>query len=587
MKFRKLSIMLGFVMLLSFVFVGCTKEASEEPVAEEPAVVESSTEELAEETNPAIERSATSENGMVVSGKPVASAIGAKILEQGGNAVDAAIATGFAVGAFEPNASGVGGGGFMTVYMAETGETVVIDFREVAPANATTEMFDQYYKDGELNFYNAAYSPQAIGVPGEVMGFETALEKYGTMTMGEVLAPVIEELETNGIEVTANLAGIISDMFPYLELNEESKALWLNEDGLPFEIGDTIYNPGLVKTFKAIAEQGSDAIYSGPIAEAIVENVQSLGGVLTLEDLANYKVEVREPVIGEYRGYEIVSVPPSSSGGTHVIELLNIIENFDMGSMEHGSTEVVHTWIEAMKLIYADRAKYMADTAFADVPLNGLTSEDYAKDLSGLISMDSVITELDMPDVWPYESESTTHLSVLDKDGNIVSMTKSVNFFFGSTVTVPEYGIIMNNHMMDFDLTPGAVNGIESGKRPLSSMSPTLVLKDGKPYMVVGSPGGSKIIIAVAEVISNAIDYDMSIIDAVNAPRFYGNLGSAVQVESRISEETVKGLEALGHTVEVKDAYYPSLGSANCIMINDGVITGVGDPRRDGQAVGN
>lgn len=604
MRFKKLSMVMIVVLILSFVMIGCSNnEANNEnvttQVAENNTAVEETTEVTETETtetteteevaveNPAIARSATSETGMVVSGKPIASEIGAKILAQGGNAIDAAIATGFAVGCFEPNASGVGGGGFMTIYIAETGETVVIDFREVAPANATTEMFGQFMSSEGFNFYGAAFSPFAIGVPGEVMGFETALEMYGTMTMAEVLAPVIEELDNNGIEVTANLAGIISDMYPFLELNEGSKSIWLNEEGLPFEIGDTIYNPDLVKTLKAIAAEGSDAIYKGPIAEMMVENVQSLGGVLTLEDLANYKVEVREPVVGNYRGYEIVSVPPSSSGGTHIIELLNILENFDMSSYEHGSTEAIHLWTEAMKFVYADRAKYMADTAFADVPLSGLSSEDYAAALAEKISMDSVITELDQPDVWPYESESTTHLSVLDEAGNIVSMTKSVNFFFGSTVTVPGTGIIMNNHMMDFDLSPDAVNSIESGKRPLSSMSPTLVLKDGEPFMVVGSPGGSKIIIAVAEVISNAIDYDMSMVDAINAPRFYGILGTDIELESRISEETVTGLEALGHTVSVKEAYYPSLGSANCIMIEDGVITGVGDPRRDGQAVGN
>lgn len=597
MRFRKLSILMVVVMLVTFVMMGCGNTANNTPnntaqtettqdQTTEVTETTDTTEPVEVEENPAIARSATSENGMVVSGKPVASSIGAKILANGGNAVDAAIATGFVVGAFEPNASGIGGGGFMTIYIAETKETVVIDFREVAPANATSEMFDQFRKDDKFDFYGAAFSPQAIGVPGEVMGFETALEMYGTMSMGEVLTPVIEELENNGIEVTSNLGNIISDMYPYLELNEGSKSVWL-KDGLPYEIGDTIFNPDYVASLKAIAEGGSEAFYSGPLAEKMVENVQSLGGVLTLEDLANYKVEIRQPVIGDYRGYEIVSVPPSSSGGTHVIELLNILENFDMTSYEHGSSEAIHLWIEGMKLIYADRAKYMADTAFADVPLHGLTSEEYAKDLSELISMDAVITELDMPDVWPYESESTTHLSVLDKDGNIVSMTKSVNFFFGSTVTVPGTGIVMNNHMMDFDLSPDAVNSIESGKRPLSSMSPTLVLKDGEPFMVVGSPGGSKIIIAVAEVISNAIDYDMSIIDAVNAPRFYGKLGTDVQVESRISEQTVEELQALGHEVAVKETYYPSLGSANCIMIKDGVITGVGDPRRDGQAVGN
>ncbi len=602
---RKMRLLLTALLIVTLTVVGCTKASEGEQAGKDDGfeVVDSGEAQMPSDKisdgdnsdsvsddqpdeNPAVARSATGKNGMVVSGKPIASEIGIKILEQGGNAIDAAIATGFAVGAFEPNASGIGGGGFMTIYMAETDETVVIDFREVAPIDATPDMFNKFMNDDGFDFYEAAFSPLAIGVPGEVMGFETALETYGTLSMAEVLAPVIEELEENGIEVTANLGGIIADAFPYLELNEGSKALWLNEDGLLYEIGDTLYNPDLVETLKAISELGSQAFYSGPIAEAIVENVQSLGGVLTMADLENYSVEVRTPVVGNYRGYEIVSVPPSSSGGTHVIELLNILECFDMASFERTSPEALHIWVEAMKLVYADRAKYMADTAFADVPLNALVSDAYARDLATQISMDDIIETLDMPDAWPYESASTTHLSVMDKDGNIVSMTKSVNFFFGSTVTVPGTGIVLNNHMMDFDLTPEAANRIEPGKRPLSSMSPTLVLKDGDPFMVVGSPGGSKIIIAVAEVISNVVDYDMSLVDAVNAPRFYGKLGSDLEVEGRVPEETVTKLTALGHKVAVKEAYSPSLGSTNCILIQDGSIVGVGDPRRDGQAVG-
>ncbi|MBI9106431.1 MAG: gamma-glutamyltransferase [Spirochaetales bacterium] len=538
--------------------------------------------------NPAIARADVARKGMVVSGKPVASQIGAAILEKGGNAIDAAVATAFAVGVFEPNASGIGGGGFMTIYLAEEDRVVVVDFRETSPANASNEMFYRFFKeDKSFDFYGAAFSPQAIGVPGEVLGLETALEKYGTMTMEEVVTPVYEELEANGIEVTGNLAGIIADMYRILSLNEGSADLWLNEDGMPYQVGDVIYNPDLVKTLKAIAKEGAKAIYEGPIAEAIVENVQALGGVLSLEDLAGYKVEIREPIVGEYRGYEIVSIPPASSGGTHIVQLLNILENFDLGSYEHGSTEAVHLWAEAMKFVYADRSKYMADTAFVDVPLSGLVSEEYAKILADKISMESVLTELDQPDVWPYESSSTTHLSVMDGDGNVVSLTKSINFFFGSGVTVPGTGIIMNNHMMDFDLTPGSVNGIEAGKRPLSSMSPSLVLKDGSPFMVIGSPGGSNIIVAVAQVISNVVDYDMSIIDAVDALRLVSKLGAGITIEGRISDDTVKALQALGHEVSVKDSYYPSLGSVNSILIDEtGVIVGVGDPRRDGQAVG-
>ncbi len=406
------------------------------------------------------------------------------------------------------------------------------------------------------------------------------------MSREEVIAPAIQ-LAEEGIPVTDNLSGILNDMYPILSANEASKKLWLNKDGLPYESGEVIKNPDLANTLRVIAEKGKEGFYTGEIAEAIVEATANAGGVITLEDLANYEVKMREPVKGTYRGYEIVSAPPASSGGTHIIQLLNILENYDMASLGHNTVDSIHAWSEAIKLVYADRAQFMGDTDYVDVPLQGLLSKEYAKTLFEKIDMEKAATDIEAGNPSKYESPSTTHFSVMDKEGNMVSVTKSVNYFFGNGVTVPETGIIMNNHMLDFTLRPGTQNSIEPGKRPLSSMSPTMILKDGEPFMVLGSPGGKKIITTVAQSISNVIDYKMDIQEAIIAPRFFVQDNEPLEIEGRVSEDVVEGLKVKGHEVSVVDAFDPSLGSVNAVIkLENGDLHGGADPRRDSQAVG-
>ncbi|MDO5718969.1 MAG: gamma-glutamyltransferase, partial [Tissierellia bacterium] len=537
-------------------------------------------EEKEDELN--LDRSAVGSNGVVAAAKPEASEVGVEIMKAGGNAIDAAVATAFALGVVEPNASGIGGGGFMMIRFAETGEVVFLDFREKAPLAATEDMYP-LDEEGKVKDQLSTVGGLSVGVPGEVKGLLEALDTFGTMSREEVLKPAID-LAENGYLVTKNFENIITDNFEKINKFDATKEIYL-KDGLPYVDGDILKNPDLAETLKLIAEQGSDAIYKGPIAEDIVKASADSGGILTLEDLENYEVKIREPIVGTYRDYEIVSAPPSSSGGTHVIELLNILENYDVKSLGHNTTEGLHLWSEASKLMFADRGEYMADTDFVEVPLQGLASKDYAKELAERISMDEVKTEVEPGDPSKYESGSTTHFSVMDKEGNMVAVTKTINYFFGSGVAVGGRGFMLNNEMDDFNAKPGTSNSVEPEKRPLSSMTPTFVLKDSEPYMVIGSPGATRIITTVAQIISNVIDHGMDIQDAINSPRMYDMKGT-LAVEGRVDEKVIQELKDMGHEVDVKEDLAPYFGGAQCIIRNDdGSMKGGGDPRRDGQAV--
>lgn len=578
--FRRTAFLTALILLMGVFAAGCTpkgqsvQQETSPPAQEEPA---------APEVN--LYRDAKGMNGVVAAAKPEASEVGVEILKKGGNAIDAAVATGFALGVLEPNASGIGGGGFMLIRFAKTGEEVFIDFRETAPQKAQADFF-QVDADGKPLNNESTIGGKAVGVPGEVAGLLTALEKYGTMSREEVLQPSIDWAET-GIPVTVNLESIIKDNFDKLTMFEASKDLYLKE-GLPYELGDTIKNPDLANTLKVIAKEGKDGFYKGKIAKAIVDEVQKQGGIISTEDLAKYEVKMRKPVKGTYRGYEIVSAPPASSGGTHVVELLNIMENYDLKSLGFNTADSWHAWAEGMRLIFADRSKYMADTDYVKVPLAGLTSKDYAKTLYEKIDMNAAAKEAEAGDPWKYESGSTTHYSIMDKEGNMVAVTKSINYFFGSGVTVPDTGIILNNHMDDFTPTPGASNSVGPGKRPLSSMSPTMVLKDGKPVMTIGSPGATRIITTVALTISNIIDHGMNIQDAIIAPRICQFASGTLKIEGKIPQEVQDALTKRGHELEVKNDLDPYFGGVHGVMINDetGELHGGADPRRDGQAVG-
>jgi len=533
-------------------------------------------------------RSATGTHGVVAAAKPDASIVGVNIFKAGGNAVDAAIATGFALGVLEPNATGIGGGGFMIIRLANMKEGAVIDFREIAPAKSTPDMFKLDDKGHVINDASTV-GGLASGIPGEVAGLLYAFEHYGSgkISRAQLLQPAID-WATNGYTVTVNLSNIIKEHFDTIKMFPACAAIYL-KDGLPAEPGDTIKNPDLARTLKLVAAKGADAIYKGEIAKKIADEVQKQGGILTVEDLASYKVEVRKPVVGTYRGYTIMSVPPASSGGTHLIELFNILENFDVKAMGYGTPATAHLWSESMKLVFADRAKYMADTAFIKVPLMGLTSKGYAKDLATHVAMDKSMPSVTAGDPSKYESGSTTSMSVMDMNGNMVTITKSINDFFGSGVLIPTCGFIMNDHMDDFVTKPGSANSIQPGKRPLSSMSPTVVLDpQGRSFMTIGSPGATRIFPSVAQVISNVIDFGMPLQEAIMAPRYFQMASGALNVEGRVSLNTFNKLGPLGHTLTTRDDWDPYFGGVHAVLFdyNTHTLIGGADPRRDGQAAG-
>ena len=530
------------------------------------------------------DRGATGKVGVVSTSKVEASKIGAEILRKGGNAIDAAVAAGFALGVVEPNSSGLGGGGFMLIRIAKTGETVFIDFRERAPQKSSPEMWT-VGKDGKVVGNQKLEGGKAAAVPGEVAGLLYALENYGTMSREQVIRPAAN-LAKNGFYVTPTLSNDMKSQFDKLEKYPESAKVFLNQEGLPYEVDDLFTNPDMAKTLDIIIKNGKDGFYKGEVAEAIVKTLNKYDGLYTMEDLANYKPLIRQPVKGTYRGYEIISSPSPSSGGAIVIEILNILENFDIGSLKVNSPEYLHLFSEAYKLAYADRAKYMGDSDYTPVPMKGFVSKKYAKEIAKEIDL-KVSHESNAHDPWLYESEDTTHYSIADKEGNMVAITKTVNGLFGNSVVVDGYGFVMNNEMDDFVLGAGHPNSVAPNKTPLSSMSPTIVLKDGKPFMVLGSPGATKIISTVSQVISRVIDHKMGMQEAIDTPRLWDNTSNKINVETRISDETIKQLETMGHKTNKTSDWDRGMGSVQGVLYkSNGILEGGADPRRDGKALG-
>ncbi|MCT4564470.1 MAG: gamma-glutamyltransferase [Maledivibacter sp.] len=519
-------------------------------------------------------------NGMVATARLEASKIGIDIIKSGGNAIDAAVAVGFALGVCEPNASGLGGGGFMTIRLGDSGETIFLDFREVAPALANPSMW-QIDDNGDVIGDEKSQGGKSICVPGEVAGLISALENYGTMTLEDVLKPAIQ-LAEDGF--------IVSDMFKRDIDNYRNKLLEYEEKGNVFlndyKVGDKITNKPLADTLRKISEEGTNGFYKGAVADRIIKSIQKHSGIMAIEDLENYGVNELKPMRGTYRGYEIISSPPPSSGGTHIIQILNILENFDISSYEVNSTEYMHIFSEIFKMCFADRLEYMGDPNFAYVPINGLISKQYAKRLARKIDMDKANKYgYDYP--IDFEPTDTTHYSIGDKDGNMVSVTKTISAFFGSGVVPEDTGIVLNCQMRGFALGEGKANSVGPNKKPLSSMSPTIILKDNKPFAVLGSPGGNRIITTVAQVISKLIDHNMNIEDAINSPRISNYVDGIMLYESRISSDSIAKLRNMGHDVEMLSEYDRKLGGVQGIKYNDEmIIKGAADPRRDGVAIG-
>mgnify|MGYP002679639360 FL=1 len=598
MKRKLCSLVLALAMVLNLAACGqaasSSSAASSEPAAsKEPAKTPAySTEGFvtvdADGNRVTTGRDATSTKAMATASKYEVSQVGAEIMSKGGNAVDAAVAMGFALGVCEPFTSGLGGGGLATIHTAE-GENFFIDFREVAPAAATLDLYVD--ASGENNG-NTKEGGLASGVPGEVAGLLYLLEHHGTMSREEVMEPAIR-IANEGFTVSAYCANAISDAYEKTQKFPEMSKVYLDENGLPWEEGSVITNPDLGKALQLIADQGADVFYKGEIGEAMVATLAKYDGGMTMDDLAGYEVHELKPVTGDYRGYTVISSPPPSSGGTHLIEILNILENFDMASMEVNSAEYVHLFAETFKLAFADRAKYMADTNFVTVPLGGLTSQAYADKRAQDIDLNVAMEQAAPDDPSPYEHTDTTHFSVADVDGNCVAITKTINYYFGSGVMVDGYGFMMNNQMDDFSTDPESVNKIEPGKKPLSSMSPTVVLKpDGSPFLVLGTPGGSRIFSGVAEVISRVIDSKMDLHTAISVPKIWNcSNKNNLQYEKplkgyeqyALTDETIAKLTEMGHG-ELKTA---ASGAFQCIMfMDDGTLYGTADPRQDGKAVG-
>lgn len=531
-------------------------------------------------------RDATGTKAVVASGKYEASKAGIDILKEGGNAVDAAVAVSFALGVTEPNSSGIGGGGFMTLH-SEDGDTIFVNFREKAPGAATPDMW-QTDAEGNVIGNQKSIGGKSVGVPGNVRGMEYIFNEYGSgnVTWEQVLEPAIE-LAEDGYIVTPTLYNDMFSSYDAMVNYQEFGKVYLNDMGLNYQVGETFKNPDLAKTLKQIAENGADAFYTGSMAQKIVDTVNKYGGVMTMEDLANYQVEVMEPAKGTYRGYQILSSPLPSSGGAHVIEALNIMENFDIGEMGFGSLENLHVMTEAFKMCFHDREEFMGDPNYVDVPINGIMSKERAAALAAEITPGTAV-QYEQISPWQYEHEDTTHFSVADANGNMVSVTQTVNGIFGSKLIPDGYGFILNNEMDDFSADPESPNAIAPNKVPLSSMSPTVVLKeDGTPFMVLGSPGATKIITTVTQVISNVIDHGMTMQEAINAPRLYNSATGSILHETRFDQAAIDGLAALGNEMEASDDYNRTFGSVNAVMYSeDGTLLGGADPRRDGKALG-
>ena len=532
----------------------------------------------------------TAHNGMVVAQEKRATRIGLEVLEKGGNAVDAAVAVGFALAVMLPKAGNLGGGGFMLVHLADRKADFAIDYRETAPHDTPADVFlDQ---TGAADPRKSRDSGLSIGVPGTVAGLALALDQFGSgkFKLADLIAPAIA-LARDGIPVEDDLLDSLLLAAPRLARFPSSARIFLKPDGAPLGTGDLLVQADLATTLEAIARDGARAFYAGPIADEVVASARAAGSRVTRGDLERYEAIVREPIRGTYNGYDVLSMPPSSSGGVHLIEMLNILEGLPPRDFAAPTAASLHLMIEAMKLAYADRAEYLGDSAAVDVPIARLTSKAYAAELRATIDPHRARPALDIRagDTLPTSGGNTTHFSIVDRDGNAVANTYSLNFNYGLGLVAGSTGFLLNNTLDDFAAKPGAPNafGLVGGaanapgpdKRPLSSMTPTIVLKDGAPAFVTGAPGGSRIITSVLQVLVNAIDFKKPIAEAVAAPRVHHQwLPDEVMVERTLPAETVRALAARGHRVRVG----PTAGSANSIAVTPAGLVGAADTRARG-----
>jgi gamma-glutamyltranspeptidase/glutathione hydrolase len=531
-------------------------------------------------------------NAAVVSVDPIASNAGLEILKKGGNAVDAAIATGFALAVTHPFAGNLGGGGFMVIYLAERGGQVTsIDYREKAPAKSTPKMFLD--DRGEVDPVKSGVGYRVIGVPGSVRGFWEASKRYGKLNWKTVVEPAVK-LARDGFVVDGVLSRSLKGQAQAMEHYPEFGRVYRKSDGSFYEPGDTIKLPDLAWTLEQIYARGANGFYRGEVAKKLVDGLQAGGGIITLSDLANYDARVRMPVRGTYHGYDVIGMPPSSSGGVTLIQMLNLLEGFDLSSMPRRDAKTIHLLAETMRIGFYNRAKYLGDADFVQVDLPKLISKEFVRPFRNRIDLQHATSskELGADIITRGEGSETTHFSVIDAQGNAISNTYTLEDGYGSRVIAPGTGFLLNNEMHDFNINPGvtdtkgligtAPNLIRPGKRMLSSMTPTIVLKDGKPFLVTGSPGGRTIINTVLQVIVNVIDFKMDIQEAVDEPRIHHQwMPDEIEIE-RPLEGIVPALQAMGDQVRIQARQ----GDAQSILIRDGKRYAGVDHRTRGGAAG-
>lgn len=512
---------------------------------------------------------------MIATAKQEATQIGVEIIKKGGTAIDAAVAVGFALGVCEPNASGLGGGGFINIRNQE-GVMTFIDFRETAPKSSKPSMW-QLDENGDVINDAKSEGGKSVCIPGEAPGLIYLLDKYGTMSLKEVIQPSIE-LARKGFSVSNILYNdLVSCHRKIMRFKEEDNPFLLEH-----QRGDTFTNEPLAKVLELISEKGLKGYQE--IGRSICDSVNCHQGDMSYEDILDYKVNELQPIKGTYRGYEILSSPPPSSGGAHIIQILNILENFDLKDMKMNSVSYIHLLSEVFKMAFADRQEYMGDPNFCKVPLDGLISKSYGHKLSNQVMGHAESYEFGNP--YDHESKETTHYSIGDNKGNVVSVTKTISAFFGSGIVPENMGFPLNCQMRGFALGENKANSVAPGKKPLSSMSPTIILKEGHPFAVIGSPGGNRIIPIVAQVIIKLIDYDMDIKEAIDSPRVSNDMSEILYLEGRIGQDVEEQLKMKGHHVKRLLDYDRKLGGVQGVQYLNDKILGAADPRRDGVAKG-
>ena len=532
-----------------------------------------------------MKRDANGHTGAVASAHPYASQSGLSVLQRGGNAIDAAAAVALTLGVVQPAWSGIGGGGFMLIHLAKTGENIIIDYRETAPKRATAGMY-RLRADGEVADDENSIGFKAVGVPGALAGLTLALDRYGTTTLKDAAQDAIG-YATNGYDVSPFLASIMllnSDAaYDKFIANPATGKLMLKPDGSTYRTGEKLVMSDLARSLERIADNGIAEFYEGSLADAIVTDMAENGGLLGKDDLMGYETRFRDPLVASYKGMQIITMPPPSSGGVALVQLLKVLEDVGLRGKGPNTVETIDMMAKALGSVWPARAR-VADPDYADVPVDDLVSEPFVAKLKekAFDGDSSGSGKVDFRD-----NSQTTHFSVIDGEGNVVAVTESVECYFGSGVVVPDTGILLNDTMHDFDPAPGGLNSVQPGMRPMSSMTPTIFMKDGAPVLVLGSAAGPRIITAVFQVALNVLEHGMNVQDAIDAPRFHfqGGEGNPLVVESRLPEQVRSDLAGLGYTIEVRDEYDFFFGGVHAISARDGTLHGGADPRRDGGAL--